>query len=173
VNGAAGMLTAIRAWTRDVDAIVSKASPTTAAAFNDFHNQPLPEDASGDIQGLADSLAEADARAAEAASKAADAIAPGLQTARAKMVEALSSIAPEAVLHLWQTPEQAAQFDDSDPSRFAWLLATPGRGFGAALSDWNRYAEVSELWLGEFMAASRLIVVSLPHDDRAGVGDAE
>ena len=89
-----------------------------------------------------------------AAFKAAEAIAPGLQTARAKMVDALSSVAPEAVLHLWRTPEEARRIEDSEPNRFGWLLATMGRGSGAALSDWNRFAEVCELWLGEFTAAS-------------------
>ena len=153
----ADMLAAIRAQTSSVDTTVANASPTSVAAFTaleDFLSQPLPEDVSGGQQGMAESLAAANARAAEAASKSVAAITPGLQAARSKMVDALSSVAPEAVLHLLQTPEQARQINDSDPYRFAWLLATTGRGSDAALSDWNRYAEVCELWLGEFTAAS-------------------
>jgi hypothetical protein len=169
-SGPADMLAAIRAWTFTVDTTVANASPTTVAAFaelEDFLSQPLPEDASSGEEGLAESLAAAHARTAETASKAAEAITRGLQTARAKMVDALSSVAPEAALHLLQTPEQARGINDSDPNRFAWLLAATGWGSGAALSDWNRYAEVSELWLGEFTAAT--LVQSASSGDLTGI----
>jgi hypothetical protein len=169
-GGPADMLAAIRAWTFTVDTTVANASPTTVAALaelEDFLSQPLPEDASSGEEGLAESLAAAHARTAETASKAAEAITRGLQTARAKMVDALSSVAPEAALHLLQTPEQARGINDSDPSRFAWLLAATGWGSGAALSDWNRYAEVSELWLSEFTAAT--LVQSASSGDLTGI----
>jgi hypothetical protein len=120
----------------------------------------MPDDASDDASDLAEDLAEADARAAAAASKAADVIASGLQAARAKMVDTLSSVAPEAALHLLRTPEAAVRIEHYESSRFGWLLATMGQGSGAALSDWNRFAEICQLWLGEFTAASLVQTVS-------------
>jgi hypothetical protein len=117
-------------------------------------DQPRSDDASGGAGGLAEDLAAADARAAAAASKAAGAIGPGLQTARGKMVDALSLVAPEAALHLLRTPEAVRRIEGHESSRFGWLLATMGRGSGAAISDWNRFAEVCQIWLGEFTAAS-------------------
>jgi hypothetical protein len=167
----ADMLAAILAWTSSVDTTVANASPATVKAFaafdEDFLSEPSPEEASDGEQGLAESLAAAHARAAEAASKAAEAISPGLQTARAKMVDALSSVSPEAALHLSQSSEEARQINDSDPNRFAWLLAATGRGSGATLSDWNRYAEVCELWLGEFTASC--MVQSVLNGDLTGI----
>jgi hypothetical protein len=170
-GGPADMLAAIRAWTSSVDTTVANASPTTVEAFaafdEDFLSQPSPEDASVGEQDLAESLAAAHTQAVEAASTAAEAITPGLQTARAKMIDALSSVAPEAALHLSQSSEEARQINDSDPNRFAWLLAATGRGSGAALSDWNYYAEVCELWLGEFTASS--LVQSVSNGDLTGI----
>jgi hypothetical protein len=144
--GPAGLLAAIRAMTWGVQATVTYASPSTVAAFaelEDFLHQPLREDASGDARGLAERLAEADVQAAAAASKAADAIAPGLQAARAQMVDALFSVAPEAALHLLRTSEAAVRIEHYESTRFGWLLATMGRGSAAALSDWNHYAEIN------------------------------
>jgi hypothetical protein len=151
------MLAAIRAMAWGAKATVAYASPSTVAAFAELHDsldQPRSDDASGGAGGLAEDLAAADARAAAAASKAAGAIGPGLQTARGKMVDALSLVAPEAALHLLRTPEAVRRIEGHESSRFGWLLATMGRGSGAAISDWNRFAEVCQIWLGEFTAAS-------------------
>jgi hypothetical protein len=157
------MLAAIRAMTWGVEATVAYASSSTVAAFaelEDFLDQPSPDDASDGARDLVEDLAEADARAAAAASKAADAVAPGLQAARAQMVDALSSVAPGAALHLLRTPEAAVRIEHYESTRFGWLLATMGRGSAAALSDWNHYAEICQLWLGEFTAASHVQTLS-------------
>jgi hypothetical protein len=145
----------MRAMTSGSPDVIEYASRSTVAAVTalyDFWDErntavsvrPLPKE----------EMALRDTAAAEAAAV----IAAGLDTARSHMVEALSSVAPEAALHVLGSPKEPRLIDPSlvqpsGVSRFAWLLATTGQGSGTALSDWNHYAESCQLWLAEVDAA--------------------
>jgi hypothetical protein len=106
-----------------------------------------------------------DRRRDAVASEASDAIAPGLDSAGRQMVEALSSVAAEAAMHVLRTPKRLGRSPSAPIASHGYL---PRRDRGPALPcrtggrrrrpkgsiarGIRPLAESCQIWLGEFLA---------------------
>lgn len=77
----------------------------------------------------------------------------GRATARQGLIAALECTAPAAIF-VPATRADAVRIDPGRTTRFMWLLAVAGRGDGAGIEAWNRYANACAHWLAEFVLYS-------------------